>query len=46
MESICRVKDLSLSGKLLYPICDLILVQWKELQEKYSKTEYIGLLST
>lgn len=46
VESICRVESLSLSGKLLYwlYIANDILVQWPELQEKYPRTKYIGLL--
>jgi beta-1,4-N-acetylglucosaminyltransferase len=33
-ESLCRVKTLSLSGKLLYPIADRFIVQWPQLAEK------------
>lgn len=35
VESICRVKTLSLTGKLLFLFADLIIVQWPELKEKY-----------
>jgi beta-1,4-N-acetylglucosaminyltransferase len=41
-ESFCRVKYLSMTGKLLYPIADKFIVQWEELQHKYSRAEYIG----
>ena len=41
-ESFCRVKSLSLTGKLLYPICDRFVVQWPELCDKYERAEYIG----
>jgi beta-1,4-N-acetylglucosaminyltransferase len=34
-ESLCRVKTLSLSGKLLYPIADRFIVQWPQLAEWY-----------
>lgn len=45
-ESICRVKNLSLSGKILYKlsITEAFFVQWKELQEKYPKSTYMGRL--
>ena len=45
VESICRVQSLSLSGKILYYLADHILVQWKELQQKYPRTQYIGRLT-
>ncbi|KAI7884878.1 asparagine-linked glycosylation 14 [Lichtheimia hyalospora FSU 10163] len=44
VESFARVKSLSLTGKLLYPFVDRLLVQWPELQERYSKAEYRGIL--
>jgi len=37
VESICRVKSLSLTGKLMYFIADLIIVQWPELKQKYGQ---------
>ncbi|XP_025200439.1 UDP-N-acetylglucosamine transferase subunit ALG14 homolog [Melanaphis sacchari] len=37
VESICRVKSLSLTGKLMYFIADLIIVQWPELRQKYGQ---------
>lgn len=42
VESICRVKMLSLSALILYFIADHILVQWPQLQKAYPRTEYIG----
>lgn len=42
IESICRVKTLSLSGKMLYLIADYFLVQWPELKENYPLCNYIG----
>ena len=36
------VKELSLSGKIIYPFADLFLVQWKELSKKYKKAVYGG----
>jgi UDP-N-acetylglucosamine:LPS N-acetylglucosamine transferase len=31
LESWCRVEDLSLTGRLVYPVCDAFWVQWPEL---------------
>lgn len=45
VESICRVKTLSLSGKILLLFADIILVQWPKLQEHYRRTTYIGRLT-
>lgn len=42
IESICRVKALSLSGRLLYYTADQLIVQWPELQTKYPRTAYLG----
>ena len=42
IESFSRVNDLSPTGKIVYPIADLFLVQWKRLTKKYSKAKYWG----
>jgi len=44
VESLARVKALSLSGEILYwtGMADRILVQWKEQKIKYPAVEYIG----
>lgn len=42
IESITRVNDLSLSGKLVYFFADELLVQWPELAEKYNKAKFMG----
>merc|ERR1712241_789843 len=46
VESICRVKTLSLSAKILMAlkILDVIIVQWPELTVTYPKTKFIGKL--
>lgn len=44
VESFCRVRSLSLSGKLLYYICDDFIVQWPALAERYHKAEYLGVI--
>lgn len=43
IESFSRVENPSVTGKLLYPIADLFLVQWKFLLKKYGpKAKYGG----
>lgn len=42
IESICRVKTLSLSAKILWYFLDVIIVQWPELSFQYQGTKYIG----
>ncbi|MFQ6055839.1 MAG: PssD/Cps14F family polysaccharide biosynthesis glycosyltransferase [Methanosarcinales archaeon] len=43
IESLSRVENPSLTGRFLYPIADLFLVQWKHLLKKYgSKAKYWG----
>ncbi|XP_014668421.1 PREDICTED: UDP-N-acetylglucosamine transferase subunit ALG14 homolog [Priapulus caudatus] len=44
VESICRVKTLSLSGKMLYYFADELLVQWPSLLDLYGRCRYIGRL--
>lgn len=38
VESVARVKSLSLSGKILRFVADYFVVQWPELKEKYPKS--------
>jgi len=45
IESVCRVSTLSLSGRLLYPFVDHLLVQWPKLHARYPRCEYIGRLT-
>ncbi len=42
LESITRSEELSLSGRLVYPFVDKLLVQWPQLAEKYKKPEFHG----
>ncbi|KAL1200697.1 hypothetical protein V5N11_013423 [Cardamine amara subsp. amara] len=46
VESVARVKKLSLSGLLLYKlrIADQFFVQWPQLQKKYPRAHYVGCL--
>ncbi|MHB8841323.1 MAG: PssD/Cps14F family polysaccharide biosynthesis glycosyltransferase [Candidatus Aquicultor sp.] len=42
IESIARTSELSLSGRLIYPVADKFLVQWPELTKTLPKAEYRG----
>ncbi|GJL78472.1 MAG: hypothetical protein NPINA01_14610 [Nitrospinaceae bacterium] len=42
VESLTRVDDLSLTGKLIYPVVDHLLVQWPELAGKFKKASFKG----
>nr|GMD08239.1 UDP-N-acetylglucosamine transferase subunit ALG14 homolog [Ipomoea batatas] len=46
VESIARVKRLSLSGLLLYKLhmADQLFVQWPQLKSKYPRAHYVGRL--
>lgn len=44
IESLARVKQLSVSGLLILPIADRFIVQWKQLAVKYKRAEYYGIL--
>lgn len=44
IESYCRVKTVSLSGKILIWIADLFVVQWPQLANFSPKTKYFGRL--
>ena len=43
VESWCRVQTRSTTGRIVYPIADLFLVQWPDLVEQYGeKARYEG----
>lgn len=42
IETFARVHDRSLTGRLVYPMADLFLVQWESLLELYPKAKYVG----
>ncbi len=42
VESLSRIDDLSLSCRLVRPVCDRIYVQWPELQGKAPGVRYAG----
>lgn len=44
VESVCRIHDLSLTGKIVYHIAHLFFVQWEHLREKYPRAIYAGRL--
>ncbi|KAL3616933.1 hypothetical protein CASFOL_039327 [Castilleja foliolosa] len=46
VESIARVRKLSLSGLLLYKLrmADQLFVQWPQLKSKYPRANYVGRL--
>ncbi|QLQ80446.1 hypothetical protein HG537_0D04460 [Torulaspora globosa] len=44
VESLARITSLSLTGKLLYWIADLFIVQWEELCLTHPRAKYYGVL--
>ena len=44
VETGSRVRKLSLSGRLVYPLADLFFVQWPELAKRYPRAIYAGRL--
>jgi beta-1,4-N-acetylglucosaminyltransferase len=44
IESWSRVNSKSITGSLVYPLCDLFFVQWKENFKNYPKALYRGRL--
>ena len=42
IESMTRINDLSLTGKLVYPVVENFFVQWPELALKYSRAKFSG----
>ena len=44
IESLAAVQKPSLSGRAVYPLADLFVVQWKHLMKDYKKAVYGGSL--
>ncbi|AET38377.1 N-acetylglucosaminyldiphosphodolichol N-acetylglucosaminyltransferase anchoring subunit ALG14 Ecym_2667 [Eremothecium cymbalariae DBVPG len=44
VESLARIKTLSMTGRLLYPFVDEFVVQWPELARRYRRARYFGIL--
>ena len=42
IETIANINQKTATGKLIYPIADLFIVQWKEMLEVYPKAVYGG----
>ncbi len=42
IESFCRPIKPGISGRLVYPIADLFIYQWKELEKYYPKGKFGG----
>ena len=42
IESFARVNNRSLTGRLVYQLADLFLVQWEPLLKLYPKAKYVG----
>lgn len=43
-ESFCRVKSLSLTGRVMYLLADRFVVHWPELLVRYPRAEFLGQL--
>jgi len=44
IDSIANTEDLSLSGRIIRPLADLMLVQWPEVANRRKSAEYMGTL--
>ena len=44
IEDWCVVDKPSLSGRLVYPVAHLFIIQWKQLQKYYPKAKFRGTL--
>ena len=42
IETFANINRKSLTGKIIYPIANLFIVQWKSMLKLYSKAIYIG----
>ncbi|WP_299493169.1 PssD/Cps14F family polysaccharide biosynthesis glycosyltransferase [Acaryochloris sp. IP29b_bin.137] len=42
IESVSRQRNLSLSGRLVYPLVDEFYVQWPELCRRYNRVTFAG----
>lgn len=42
IETFANRNSKTLAGRLVYPIVDCFVVQWKEMQKKYKKAKYWG----
>ena len=42
IETFANIETKTLSGRLVYPIADLFLVQWESMLKLYPKAKYVG----
>ena len=42
IETFANINSKSMSGRLVYPIADLFIVQWKNMLKQYPKAQYWG----
>ena len=42
IETFANINTKTLTGRLVYPIADIFVVQWKDMQKLYPKAEYWG----
>ena len=42
LETYANLHSRSLSGRLVYPIADLFLVQWESMLEFYPRAKFVG----
>ena len=42
IETFANINKKTATGRLIYPIADLFLVQWEEMLELYPKAKYRG----
>ena len=42
IETFANRNSKTLAGRLVYPIADKFIVQWKEMKKVYEKAEYWG----
>ncbi len=42
VESLARIDQLSLTGRLVYPVVSHFFVQWPELARRYRRGRYVG----
>jgi len=44
IESLARINELSLTGRMVYPLANEFIVQWPELAERHSRARFEGQL--
>ena len=44
IETYANITKKTLTGRLIYPISDLFIVQWKEMKKLYPKAKYVNIV--